>query len=78
MSPELFSKYDSMLLNVTLDTMADIIYCPRRRCQYPVTRNPDEQMAECPVCQYVFCVYCRMLYHGVEPCKVSLGMYFCS
>ncbi|XP_076626401.1 E3 ubiquitin-protein ligase RNF14 isoform X2 [Colletes latitarsis] len=69
-SSELFAKYDSILLNATLDTMMDIVYCPRRSCQYPVTREPNEQMANCPVCQYAFCIYCKMVYHGIEPCKV--------
>ncbi|KAL0101551.1 hypothetical protein PUN28_018994 [Cardiocondyla obscurior] len=70
-SPELFSKYDSLLLSTTLDTMMDIIYCPRRHCQYPVTCDPDDNMARCPVCQYAFCVLCKMVYHGIEPCKIS-------
>ncbi|KAK2580463.1 hypothetical protein KPH14_006205 [Odynerus spinipes] len=70
-SPEMFAKYDSILLNVTLDTMTDIVYCPRRHCQYPVSRELNEQMANCPVCQYAFCVYCKMVYHGIEPCKVN-------
>ncbi|XP_011257747.1 E3 ubiquitin-protein ligase RNF14 [Camponotus floridanus] len=70
-SSELFSKYDSLLLSTTLDTMTDIIYCPRRHCQYPVTCDPDDHMAKCPVCQYAFCVRCKMVYHGVEPCKIS-------
>ncbi|KYN38237.1 E3 ubiquitin-protein ligase RNF14 [Trachymyrmex septentrionalis] len=70
-SSELFSKYDSLLLSTTLDTMMDIVYCPRRHCQYPVTRDPDDNMARCPVCQYAFCIRCKMVYHGVEPCKIS-------
>ncbi|XP_076302598.1 E3 ubiquitin-protein ligase RNF14-like [Lasioglossum baleicum] len=69
-SSELFTKYDSILLSVTLDTMGDIMYCPRRNCQYPVSCEPNEQMANCPVCQYAFCVYCKMVYHGIEPCKI--------
>ncbi|XP_076231468.1 E3 ubiquitin-protein ligase RNF14 [Calliopsis andreniformis] len=68
-SPELFAKYDSILLSTTLDTMTDIVYCPRRNCQYPVSREPNEQMANCPMCQYAFCIYCKMVYHGIEPCK---------
>ncbi|XP_078044143.1 E3 ubiquitin-protein ligase RNF14 isoform X2 [Augochlora pura] len=70
LSSEMFAKYDSMLLNSTLDTMMDIIYCPRRNCQYPVSREPDEQMANCPVCRYAFCIFCKMVYHGIEPCKI--------
>lgn len=69
-SSELFAKYDSILLSATLDTLGDIVYCPRRNCQYPVSREPNEQMANCPICQYAFCVYCKCVYHGIEPCKV--------
>ncbi|KAJ8672730.1 hypothetical protein QAD02_003990 [Eretmocerus hayati] len=70
-SPELFLKYDSILLNATLDTMNDIIYCPRKSCQYPVSHEPEENMANCPVCSYAFCIYCKAVYHGIEPCKVN-------
>lgn len=69
-SSELFAKYDSILLSATLATMMDIIYCPRRNCQYPVSLEPNEQMAKCPICQYAFCVFCKMVYHGIEPCKL--------
>ncbi|XP_031848101.1 E3 ubiquitin-protein ligase RNF14 [Nomia melanderi] len=69
-SSELFAKYDSILLSATLDTMKDIIYCPRRNCQYPVSCEPNEPMANCPVCQYAFCIYCKMGYHGIEPCRI--------
>ncbi|KAK0093349.1 hypothetical protein PV326_013774 [Microctonus aethiopoides] len=70
-SPELFSKYDSTLLNATLATMLDIVHCPRRQCQYPVSKEPNEKMARCPACSYVFCLLCKMVYHGIEPCKLS-------
>ncbi|XP_011860762.1 PREDICTED: E3 ubiquitin-protein ligase RNF14-like [Vollenhovia emeryi] len=70
-SSELFSKYDSLLLSTTLDTMMDIVYCPRRHCQYPVTCDPEDNMGRCPVCQYAFCVRCKMVYHGIEPCRIS-------
>ncbi|XP_071445338.1 E3 ubiquitin-protein ligase RNF14-like [Hetaerina americana] len=73
-SPELFAKYDSVLLSSTLDTLTDIIYCPRTSCQYPVTLEAGENMAQCPSCRYVFCVYCRMVYHGVAPCQFKSAM----
>lgn len=73
-SAELFAKYDSTLLSATLDTMLDIVYCPRRNCQYPVSKEPNEKMASCPCCQYTFCVYCKMVYHGVESCKYTSGI----
>ncbi|KAK9891252.1 hypothetical protein WA026_013563 [Henosepilachna vigintioctopunctata] len=70
--PEEFYKFDSMLLSSTLDMMTDIIYCPRRNCQYPVSKEEDEKMATCPMCRYVFCIYCKMVYHGIEPCKMKI------
>ncbi|XP_023717242.1 E3 ubiquitin-protein ligase RNF14 isoform X2 [Cryptotermes secundus] len=68
-SAELFSRYDSVLLSTLLDTMEDVLYCPRPACQYPVAVEPGEKMAACPSCSYVFCIYCRMVYHGIEPCR---------
>lgn len=76
MSDELFAKYDSLLLNTALDTLNDIVYCPRTFCHYPVSLEPEEQLAICAQCQYVFCVYCKAVYHGVEPCKYKTGMIF--
>lgn len=70
-SQELFAKYDATLLSVALDTMTDIVYCPRPHCQYPVSQEPNEKIASCPACQYAFCVYCKMVYHGIEPCKFT-------
>uniref|UniRef100_A0A1B6EB56 RBR-type E3 ubiquitin transferase n=1 Tax=Clastoptera arizonana TaxID=38151 RepID=A0A1B6EB56_9HEMI len=68
-SPQSFTRYDSILLETTLDTMKDIIYCPRAKCRYPSTKDEDGSMARCPICEYTFCVQCKMVYHGVEPCK---------
>lgn len=69
----MFAKYDAALLTATLDTMMDIIYCPRRSCQYPVTLEQDETMGRCPSCQYNFCIYCKMAFHGLEPCRLKTG-----
>jgi hypothetical protein len=78
MGPKLFAHYDSMLLSITLDTMSDITYCPRVACQCPVMRETDEKMGVCPSCRYVFCVYCKMTYHGVEPCRFKAGKLNCT
>jgi len=66
---QLFNRYDTLLLNATLSKMVDITYCPRTSCQCPVMRETDENMATCPSCRYVFCIFCKMTYHGVEPCR---------
>ncbi|BES94183.1 IBR [Nesidiocoris tenuis] len=69
--PSLFTKYDNLLLNVTLDQMDDITYCPRVACGSAVVRDGDDKMAACPACRYAFCVYCKRAYHGVEPCRMK-------
>lgn len=56
--PELYSKYENSLLQVTLKTMKDVIICPRNVCQHPVIRDSDDNLAICPNCEYSFCVYC--------------------
>ncbi|KAJ1519383.1 hypothetical protein ONE63_004675 [Megalurothrips usitatus] len=71
-SPELFSRYDELLLSSALDEMEDIVYCPRKTCQYPVTYEKGETMARCAHCSYTFCTLCRMTYHGVERCRIKI------
>lgn len=76
-SAELFSRYDTVLLSALLDTMEDMLYCPRPACQYPVVLEPGEKMATCPSCTYAFCIYCKMVYHGIEPCRFRSCEYSC-
>lgn len=74
MSAELFSRYDRLLLQLSLDQMSDIIYCPRKMCGAAVLLDSDSQMAECSVCRYVFCKLCRAVYHGVNNCAMNPGL----
>ncbi|XP_073990834.1 E3 ubiquitin-protein ligase RNF14-like isoform X2 [Rhodnius prolixus] len=69
--PNLYDKYDDLLLNATLNKMEDITYCPRQSCGIPVMREVDDKMAVCSSCRFVFCIFCKMTYHGVEPCKLK-------
>ncbi|XP_075712664.1 E3 ubiquitin-protein ligase RNF14-like [Rhinoderma darwinii] len=68
---QLFNRYDRLLFQSSLDLMADVIYCPRPSCQMPVIKDPQETMGFCSVCQYAFCVLCKMTFHGVSPCKLT-------
>ncbi|XP_072002202.1 E3 ubiquitin-protein ligase RNF14-like isoform X1 [Engystomops pustulosus] len=68
---QLFSRYDRLLLQSSLDLMADVVYCPRPSCQTPVMQEPGGTMAICSVCQYAFCIICKMTFHGLSPCKVT-------
>lgn len=67
---ELFARYDRLLLQSTLDLMADVVYCPRVSCGTPVMVEPDSTMGICSGCQYAFCTLCKMGYHGVSHCKL--------
>ncbi|XP_069810843.1 E3 ubiquitin-protein ligase RNF14-like [Dendropsophus ebraccatus] len=68
---KLFSRYDRLLLKSSLDLMADVVYCPRPGCETPVMQEPESTMGICSVCQYAFCIVCRMTFHGVSPCKFT-------
>ncbi|XP_034149119.1 E3 ubiquitin-protein ligase RNF14 isoform X2 [Esox lucius] len=68
---ELFARYDRLLLQSSLDLMADVVYCPRQSCCQAVMVEPDTTMGICPACQYAFCTLCKRGYHGLSHCKVT-------
>eukprot|EP00090_Calanus_glacialis_P004158 TRINITY_DN13072_c0_g1_i1.p1 TRINITY_DN13072_c0_g1~~TRINITY_DN13072_c0_g1_i1.p1 ORF type:complete len:850 (+),score=253.12 TRINITY_DN13072_c0_g1_i1:36-2585(+) len=67
--PDLFQKYESLLLETQLESMTDIVSCPRVVCQCPTIIDRETNMGQCPACQLAFCIYCKATYHGVSPCK---------
>ncbi|XP_041375612.1 E3 ubiquitin-protein ligase RNF14-like [Gigantopelta aegis] len=70
-SVKLFTRYDDLLLKTSLDLMKDVTYCPRPICQVPVIFDHDSSIASCSACHYVFCVHCKLVYHGLSPCKIK-------
>lgn len=68
---ELYARYDRLLLQSSLDLMADVVYCPRQSCTTAVMVEPDTTMGICPSCQYAFCTLCKLGYHGLSHCRVS-------
>ncbi|XP_029527653.1 E3 ubiquitin-protein ligase RNF14-like [Oncorhynchus nerka] len=68
---ELFTRYDRLLLQSSLDLMADVVYCPRQSCCQAVMVEQDTTMGICPACQYAFCTLCKRGYHGLSHCKVT-------
>ncbi|XP_068175640.1 E3 ubiquitin-protein ligase RNF14-like [Antennarius striatus] len=66
---ELFSRYDRLLLQNTLDAMPDVVYCPRLSCGAAVIQETSGAAAVCSVCGFAFCVACRKTYHGREDCQ---------
>jgi len=68
-SPELFQKYETLLLETQLESMTDVVSCPRVVCQCPTMIDRETNMGQCPACHLAFCIYCKATYHGVSPCK---------
>ncbi|XP_051534333.1 E3 ubiquitin-protein ligase RNF14-like [Myxocyprinus asiaticus] len=64
-----FARYERLLLQSSLDRMADVVYCPRKTCCMAVMVEPDSTMGICPSCRYAFCTKCKQTYHGLSICK---------
>ena len=68
----LYEKYEAQLLQGALETMQDVVWCPR--CEYPATLvSPEEEgqggrLALCGKCAFSFCSECRAGWHGLAPC----------
>ena len=72
-SNELFARYDRLLLQASLESMPDILYCSRKTCGCAVVVDAESSMACCPSCHYVFCIFCKQVYHGISPCRIKEG-----
>ena len=68
-SAKSFQLYEQVLLSTTLESMADVVLCPRRACQCPTIIDREASMGQCPSCTFVFCIYCKASFHGVAPCR---------
>ncbi|XP_062867361.1 E3 ubiquitin-protein ligase RNF14-like [Trichomycterus rosablanca] len=67
-----FARYDRLLLQSSLDLMADVVYCPRTACGMAVMLEPDANMGLCPSCRYAFCTLCKRTYHGLSHCPPTV------
>eukprot|EP00038_Savillea_parva_P002834 m.118200 g.118200 ORF g.118200 m.118200 type:complete len:579 (+) comp10966_c0_seq4:64-1800(+) len=65
-----YERYETMLLDVGLSAMTDVVRCPRLTCQSPVILENDSVMGECQACYFVFCVRCKKTWHGTNMCNI--------
>ncbi|UJR14403.1 hypothetical protein I4U23_001400 [Adineta vaga] len=64
---QLYERYERITLQHSLESMDDIIWCPR--CQSPVLIDKsNDNLTMCDQCRYIFCKKCKQIFHSQTIC----------
>lgn len=73
MPQDVYSDYETRLLNKTLSEMPDMAACPNADCLFDYVRlEEDLTHGVCPQCHFRFCAFCRNEYHDGTACRSGI------
>eukprot|EP00746_Dinoflagellata_sp_MGD_P072517 gnl/MRDRNA2_/MRDRNA2_29427_c0_seq1.p1 gnl/MRDRNA2_/MRDRNA2_29427_c0~~gnl/MRDRNA2_/MRDRNA2_29427_c0_seq1.p1 ORF type:complete len:506 (-),score=84.76 gnl/MRDRNA2_/MRDRNA2_29427_c0_seq1:317-1834(-) len=74
LGPQLFGKYERLVLQRSLAGMGDIAWCPRSWCGQPSVVDEGELMSICPACSFCYCKQCGGVWSVGHDCQNDMTM----